>query len=317
MFRQAGSFVVASVVVGAGFSNAAVAQVIAPEFAAQYSLTDLGSAPGVPPLYGGLTFKFDDPNTILLGGNANAEPGALYAVRVIRDMDNHIIGFDGNAEFFADAAYNDGGVAYEPTSNVLFTSRWPANEMGQLKPGSTTTDKIIDLAPLGVAQSNASVNFVPAGYPGAGRMKMASWSGGQWYEATIAPDGLGTFDITSITQVLDSTLPGGPEGFTYVPLGSPIFGYNPTMIVSEYGAGNVAVYDMDANGDPIVASRRLFISNLVGAEGAVIDPLTGDFIFSTFEGGDRLVRVSGFAVPGAASVCPIALAGLALFRRRR
>lgn len=317
MFAHRRLIVALSAVTCCALSGTARAQTIAPAYAAQYALTDLGSVPGVPPLYGGLTFKFDDPNTILLGGNANDAPGALYAVSVLRDMDGHITGFDGMATYFADAAFNDGGVAYEPSSNVLFTSRWPVNQMGQLKPGSTTTDKIIDLVPFGVANSNASVNFVPAGYPGAGRMKMASWAGGEWYDATIAPDGFGTFDITSITQNMGATLPGGPEGFAYVTLGSPIFGYNPTMILSEYGAGNVAVYDMDANGDPIVASRQDFITGLTGAEGAVIDPLTGDFLFSTFGGGDRLVRVTGFAVPGAATTLPMIIAGAGLLRRRR
>ena len=39
------------------------------------------------------------------------------------------------------------------------------------------------------------------------------------------------------------------------------------------------------------------MSGLEGAEGAVIDPITGDFLFSTFGGGDRVVVVSGFAKP--------------------
>jgi hypothetical protein len=298
-------------------TGAVRAQTIAPEFAGFYAATDLGAVPGLPPSYGGLTFKHDDPNVVIIGGNANTADGALYSVRVLRDMDNHIIGFDGMAEFFAEGQYNDGGVAYHPGSNVLFTSRWPVNQMGQVKPGSSTTDKIIDLAPFGVVDSNASVNFVPFNFPGQGRMKIASWSGGEWYDVEIAPDGVGTFDITSVTAVPGSTLPGGPEGFTYVPLGSPIFGNSPTMIVSEYGAGMVAVYDMDANGDPIVASRRTFISDLVGAEGAAIDPLTGDFIFSTFGDNDRVIRVSGFAIPGAATAPLLALAGLGLARRRR
>lgn len=316
MFVQSRIVAVCSLL-GVGLIAAvAQGQAIDPAFSGSYTLTDLGSVAGVPTRYGGLTFKYDDPNTILLGGDANSAAGALYAVSVIRDIDGHIVGFGGST-YFADAAWNDGGVAYHPGDNVLFTSRWPANEMGQLKPGSTATDKVIDLAALGVVQSNASVNFVPSGYPGAGSMKIASWSGGQWYDAVIAPDGFGTYDILSATENVAAQLPGGPEGFTYVPLGSPIFGYNPTMILSEYSAGNVVVYDMDANGDPIVASRQVFVSGLTGAEGAAIDPLTGDFIFSTFEGGDRIIRVTGFAVPGAASALTMLLGGPLMLRRRR
>src|SRR5206468_3945941 len=40
-------------------------------FADYYSCVDLGSVPGVVTPYGGLTFKYDDPNTILIGGTAN------------------------------------------------------------------------------------------------------------------------------------------------------------------------------------------------------------------------------------------------------
>lgn len=286
-----------AVAVALSIAAAGRAQTIAPEFSATYTLTDLGSVPSVPSNYGGLTFKFNDPNVIVIGGAANGPTGALYSIRVVRDGMGHITGFDGTAAYFADAAYNDGGVSYEPGSHVLFTSRWPVNQIGQLKPGSTLTDKVIDLGALGVGHSHAAVNFVPAGFPGAGRMKLSSYSGGQWYEAVLAPDGLGTFDITSVTPLPASNLVGAPEGFTYVPIGSPLFGATPTMIVSEYGAGQVSVYDMDSNGDPVAASRRLFMSGLSGAEGAAIDPLTGDFLFSTFGGGSRVIRVSGFAVP--------------------
>jgi hypothetical protein len=70
------------------------------------------------------------------------------------------------------------------------------------------------------------------------------------------------------------------------------------MLVSEYSAGQVATYELDANGNPDPASRISFITGLTGAEGAAIDPLTGDFLFSTFGGGDRVVVVKGFAAPG-------------------
>jgi hypothetical protein len=67
------------------------------------------------------------------------------------------------------------------------------------------------------------------------------------------------------------------------------------MLVSEYSAGGVAAYAVDGNGNPIAATRRSFITGLSGADGAFIDPVTGDFLFSTFGGGDRVVVVRGFA----------------------
>lgn len=190
-------------------ASLASAQTIEAPYDSAYTFTDLGSVLGVPARYGGLTFLAGSPETLLIGGYANSSAGQLYAVAVVRDDSNHVIGFGDSARFFAEAAYNDGGVVYGP-GGVLFLSRWPANELGQTKPGSSITDKIIDLDSLGVAYSNASVNFVPAGYPGAGQMKLLSWSGGQWYAAAYSPDGFGTYNIDSITY--ETTIGGGPRG---------------------------------------------------------------------------------------------------------
>jgi Secretion system C-terminal sorting domain len=273
------------------------AQVIEPPYDSAYTFTDLGSVPGVPTRYGGLTFFSGDSNVLLIGGNANTDLGLLYSIRVVRNDSNHIIGFVDSAAFFCDAAYNDGGVVYGP-GGVLFLSRWPANELGQTKPGSSITDKIINLDSLGEAYSNSAVNFVPNGFPGAGQMKLVSWSGGQWYTAAYSPDDSGTYNIDSVHY--ETTIPGGPEGFIYVPPGSPLFADYNSMLVSEYSAGNVVTYQLDVNGDPDTLTRALFITGLTGAEGATIDRLTGDFLFSTFGGGDHVIVVKGFARPGVA-----------------
>ena len=276
------------------------AQVIDAYYAADYTYTDLGSIPDVPSQYGGLCTLLGDSNVLLIGGSANTAAGAIHSVRLVRDANRHIIGFDGGATVFCEAAYNDGGLNYGP-DGVLFASRWPVNQLGQIRPGSVVTDKVIDLTPWGVEGSNASLNFIPPGFPGAGRMKIASWSGGQWGELSLAPDGLGTFDVTAFTEVPSSRLPGGPEGFAYVPIDSPLFPA-PSMILSEYSVGQVSVFELDAQGDPIIASRRLFMSGLFGAEGAFIDRPTGDFVFSTFGGGSRVIVVRGFSVPPP--ICP-------------
>ena len=39
------------------------------------------------------------------------------------------------------------------------------------------------------------MQFVPPGQPGAGSLKMASYGGGQWYDAAVAPDGAGTYNL--------------------------------------------------------------------------------------------------------------------------
>jgi hypothetical protein len=281
------------------------AQTLGNDFAGGYSVSDLGSVPGLPSNYGGLAFL--NSGTLLIGGAANTAAGSLYTVQVVRDMNNRIIGFSGMAERFGGPQaligdYNDGGVSIGP-DGVVFTSRWPVNGLGQTKPGSLDEDKIIDLAQLGVAQSHAAHGIVPAGFAGAGTIKLVSYSGGQWYSGVLSPDGMGTFDITSLVQVdLDpealgiQNVPGGPEGFVYVSGENAGFMAD-SVLISEYAANLVGAYEIDANGDPIVSTRRTFLSGLTGAEGAVFDPLTGDFLFSTFGGGSRVVLVTGFIAP--------------------
>lgn len=305
---------------------------IAPFYAASYSAASLGSVPALPPLYGGLTFL--DSDTVIIGGSANGAAGRIYQVDVVRGAGNHITGFAGNATPFRGGTigeFNDGGVVFGP-GGVLFTSRWPVNGLGQTKPGSTDEDKIIDLTGL-TASSNSAINFVPTGFAGAGRVKLVSWSGGQWYDATLSPDGSGTYNLIGITQVdVDpvaagvQNVPGGPEGFVYIAAGNPLFSTN-SMLIAEYSAGVIGAYELDAGGNPLVNTRRTFVEGLTGAEGAAIDPITGDFLFSTFGGGNQVVVVQGFNVPepptpsvpepATLTLLGAALAALATRRRLR
>jgi hypothetical protein len=286
--------VIAAVLVALLAAADATAQTIQPPYNGSYTFSDLGTISGVPTNYGGLTFKLGDPSVIIIGGSANNASGALYSVPVTRDAQSHITAL-GSGTVFGQGAYNDGGVVYGP-GNVLFLARWPINEIGENEPPTnTTTDKIISLGPLGVTPSPGALNFVPPGFPGAGQMKIVSWSGGEWYTAAFSSDGSGGYNITSATQ--NTTITGGPEGFIYVPPGSPLFTSFASLLVSEYSNGSIAAYTIDSNGNPVIATRTVFMSGLTGAEGAVIDPLTGDFLFSTFGGNNHVIVVKGFAQP--------------------
>ncbi|MEX1253194.1 MAG: hypothetical protein WEE64_02520 [Dehalococcoidia bacterium] len=270
--------------------------VIEPPYDVNYSLSDLGSVPGVPFSYGGLTFLAGDPNTLLIGGEANDATGDIYSIGVTRDGDGHVTGFTGTATLFSDGAFIDGGLAYGP-GGVLFYTRYDTNEIGQIEPGSNTTDRVVDLTPLGITSSVGTLAFVPAGHPNPGQLKIASYDGDTWYSAAIAPDGTGTYDITSATLQETFSSGPGPEGIVYVPPGSPDFPAQ-SMLISEYSSDAVGVYQYDANGDPIDSTRADFIANLSGAEGAVIDPITGDFLFSTFgTDEDTVIVVEGFVPP--------------------
>src|SRR3977135_2066823 len=159
------------------------------------SCTDLGSVPVVITPYGGLTFKYDDPDTVLIGGAANDFSGRIYQIRVTRDANMHIIGFSGTARLYPSATsqigqYNDGGVVFGP-QNVLFVTRYPGNQLEQSKPGSGLPNKVTNLTPLGVTSSVGSVGFVPQGFSGAGSMKLVSFPSGDWYNVNFAPDGNG------------------------------------------------------------------------------------------------------------------------------
>jgi hypothetical protein len=275
-------------------SCAALGVMVVAPYGGQYTCFDLGPVPGVPPQkYGGLTLTSDRCSTkLLIGGSANFPEGKLYAVTVRRDAFGHISGFEGTATVYADAPWNDGGVTFGP-EGVLFITRWPRNELQQTRAGSTAADKVTALMAHGVGHSSASLSFVPRNLPGGGTLKLASWSVGQWYTINLRPDGQGLFEVASATQHL--TLPGGPEGFVYVAAGSPLFTKH-SLLVSEWTANAISVYDVDDKGDPQLPTRRDFITGLHGAEGAYRDPATGDFFFSTWgQAADRVIVVRGFA----------------------
>lgn len=278
---------------------------IDPYYAASYTVSSIGSVPGLPPLYGGLTFL--DNDTILIGGSANNSAGRLYMIDVVRGAGNHVTGFSGSVSQFGGAGsgigdYNDGGVVFGP-GGVLFLARWNINQIGQVKPGTTADEDKITAGPAGASSSVSALNFVPAGFGGAGSMKVVSWSAGQWYDAAYSADGSGTFNIGPFVQVdVDplaagmQNVPGGPEGFVYIAAGNALFTAN-SMLIAEYSAGLVGAYEVDASGNPLVNTRRTFVSGLTGAEGAAIDPITGDFLFSTFGGGNQIAVVQGFLPP--------------------
>lgn len=277
-------------------ASTAVAQTIQAPFDQSYSFRSLGSVPGVPTSYGGVCFKFDDPDVLLIGGAANRSSGALYAIRVVRAPNGAITGFQGSATQVATLPNNDGGLQYGP-SNVLFYARYRLTEIGQMKPTSTAPDKVIALGSHGWnGGSPGALSFVPPGFPGAGRLKICAYNDGAWHDCSVAPDANGTFDLVGLQRIV--TLPGGPEGILYPPPGSPLLPDYSRVIVNEYSSGSVVVYDLDANGDPVVATRQPFMTGLGGAEGATIDPQTGSFVFSTFGGGNQVLVVEGFGTCG-------------------
>lgn len=273
-----------------GLAGLAGAQVVDPYYECAYRFVDLGSPSGVPAPLGGLVISADDPDTLLIGGSANRADGAIYSVPLIRDTEDRIVGFGAVSEMIAEAPNIDGGLFYGPGGVLLF-SRYNMNHLGQLKPGSTVPDKSVALSPLGFSSSVGAMTIVPSGFQGAGRLKVFPFNSSRWHDATLAADGAGTFDVSA--PLTDIMLTGGPEGIVYVEAGASLFPAE-SVLVSEYSSGRIASYEVDGNGDPIASTRRDFITGLTGAEGGARDPVTGDFLFSTFGGGDRVLVVRGF-----------------------
>jgi len=292
MTRSFRALLTAGMIALASCSASAVAATIAAAFSGSYTVTDLGSPFVVTP-HGGLNFLPGDPNHVLLGGNANAVGGAFYKLPLSRDSNCHVNGFLPAFAYGTVGEYNDGGVTFSP-DRVLFSTRFPRNELAQTRITSTDEDRVDDLDVHGVVTTSSVTGavFVPGGFPGEGQLKLTELHG-NWYTMPLVADGAGTF--TPGTAVFHAALTGEPEAFAYVSGSNAVFGAD-SVIVAEYLTNNLATYTLDVDGNPVVASRRLFASGLPGPIGLAVDPLTGDVLVSNISG-SSIFRISGFVVP--------------------
>jgi hypothetical protein len=287
-------------------------------YAASYSGASIGSIAGVPSPYGGILFLAGDPNTLLIGGAATENNSAIYAVPLIRGADHHIAGF-GSPAFYASATGIDGGLQYAPNGTILYADQNDIS-LGEIKSGSTVPNKQF---PLGPALSGApgGLVVVPSGFGPAGHIKMLPTFGFTWYDATPVPDGAGTYNLSNIGPTIH--LPFSPEAAVYVAAGAPGFPTN-TVLIDDWGSPrSIISYQVDGNGDPILATAQTFASNVApgpfsGPEGAAFDPVTGDLLVSTLDGSpDVIFEFRGFPVPEpSAGVVLIVPASIAMLKRK-
>src|SRR5439155_17438134 len=90
--------------------------------------------------------------------------------------------------------------------NVLFYTSPMESALGQIKPGSTTPDKVtgINQTSVGVDFGIRGLNFVPSGFVGAGQLKIITDPAGlgrtaEFYTLPSVPDGSGTFNFQTAT----------------------------------------------------------------------------------------------------------------------
>jgi hypothetical protein len=268
---------------------------INPAYAQHYKLFSLGPVPGVPAPLGGSVISSSDPNTLLIAGESERAEGAIYSIKVKRNACGHIYAFDGTAQLKARTPYVDASLVYTPNDVLLYTE-WPGRyNLSQLLPSSTTPDRSIDVRTQGMMGGGlGSIGYVPPGFPAAGQLRGASQPEGYWYHVNLAADG-SLFSITG--SQMTTTVPNWPGGFAYVPVGSADFP-NPSLVVAEWNNMTVAAYDVDAQGDPIVSTRRAFIDNFDRPWGAYFEPTTGDYLFLSWGAGqDEVFIVQGFTPP--------------------
>jgi hypothetical protein len=264
-------------------------------FAKDYATYVLGLVPGIPPSrLGGCVVDINDPNALLVATDSEDSAGAIYSIPVTREPCGHITGFAGNAKLVATTPYVDANLLYGP-NQILFYSQWPVNQLSELLPNQSTPAYTRDLSTISVGGGGpGGIGFVPPNLADPGGLRAVTWPSGYFYHLTYAKNGQ-TFDVTSATQTV--TLPNGPGGFGYVPQGSPQFAKQ-SLITPEWPGGQVAVYEVDGVGDPIVSTRRQFFDEFPVPWGAYFEPTTGDFIFLSWgSGNDQIYIVQGFAQP--------------------
>ena len=264
-----------------------------------YDVYDLGPVPGVPGPLGGTVISIADNNTLLVAGASEREDGAIYSIGVKRDPCGHIIGFNGTATLVANTPYVDANLVYM-SNNLLLYTEWPQYTLSQIQTNATTPARRTDLRTLGMPTIDSSpggLGRVPPNLAPAGELRLVTWPSGGWYHAAATTSG-SLVDITGLTQT--ATLPNQPGGFAYVPAGSPGFPKQ-SVIVAEWQASDadrVSVYETDAQGDPVVSTRKEFFMKFPRPWGAYFEPVTGDYMFLSWGASvDRLYIVQGFVPP--------------------
>lgn len=302
---------VSAAVIGIGSLFAGAVNAV-PTSAPGYERTYIGAVPGTASApNGGMAFLPSNSNTLLFGNPNAATPslGTILSYTVTRNAQNHVTGFAGGSSVFATApGITNNGLAYGP-GGVLFYSA--GTSVGEIKPGSSTVDKTIDLASISgfTFAGGGTVNEItsPTGVPGKANIIVHyPPTSANFYEATFTPDGSGTYDISSPTF---TQFVGNMINYDHVPAG---FASAPDVYATAASSG-VGSMALDANDRPAGFSS---IDNTTAGAGAV-DPLTGDYLFVHFGTEPGVHVISAVPEPATATMLGVAASGILVTRRRR
>lgn len=285
-----------------------------PTAAAGYNRNYIGTVPGTTSApNGGLAFLPSDPNTLLIGNPTPQTPanGTILAYGVTRDASNHITGFVGTSSFFANApGLGNNGLAFGP-GNVLFFSA--GTSVGQIKAGSTSPDKVVDLSAISgfTFAGGGVVNEVnsPVGNPGKVNVIVHyPPTSANFYESTLTPDGSGTYDISSPTNV---RFVGNTINYDPAPAAFP----NLPDVFTTHGGSGMGSATLDADDRPTAFQG---IDNTTAGAG-VVDPLTGDYLFVHLGLEPGIHVISAVPEPTTAGLLALAAAVMTVRRggRRR
>lgn len=247
-----------------GLGPEALAVDLGPEFVGQFRVRSL--EPGQPTR--AFIFKAGDSQHILVAPGSSEE-GIVWQYPVLRSPEGTITGFGSTGEAFATAfpLGDDGARIYwlgDGPSGVLFArGGFGVPTLVQLKTGSTTPDRRTPLSDFGFPDccyaSDGKTARVPAGFPGAGRIKMTV--GRRWVDTTASVAADGTLNLASPSVVLDLFEDYTGQNFVFVEAGTA--GFARASVLIAHSDGKVYAFEVNSNGDPIPATRRIFASDVL------------------------------------------------------
>ncbi len=249
---------------------------------------DLSSYYTDPYYYDALAFN--GSNLLLSATDASSTNEDLYSVSFMRNASGHIVGL-GSAINLAALNVEEignivgGGLAFASNGTLLYVTS-PLSYLGQYANGGSQT------TPLTFNGQNLNlggIGYVPAGFPGAGQLKLSTIDG-SWYDVNLSSTAGSFYQLSSLTQQ-SSGVPA--YSFVYVPAGNRIA--EDSMIAADGSNLTLQLYGLDANGNPTGTGVVAVNGNgqTIGY-GMARDPKTGDILFTT---SDNQIWALSQAVP--------------------